>query len=81
MNTRIAKWGNSLAIRIPSSFAEEAGVSQGCLVDLTLDQGNLVIRPVQEGRIRLDVLLEQITDENLHEEIEAGPPVGREFGA
>ncbi len=33
MKTRIQKWGNSLALRIPKSFAVETGLDQDVLVD------------------------------------------------
>ena len=37
MRTRIQKWGNSLGLRIPKSFAEEAGVEAGSDVDLSIE--------------------------------------------
>ncbi len=30
MKTRIQKWGNSLALRIPKSFAAESHLEQAC---------------------------------------------------
>ena len=78
MRTKIQKWGNSLALRIPKSFAEETQVEPGSTVDLSINDGTLVVRPVDTPRYRLDDLLAQITEENLHEEISTGSPVGRE---
>ncbi len=78
MRTKIQKWGNSLALRIPKSFAEEIHVGPGSTVDLSINDGTLVVRPVDTPRYRLEDLLDQITAENLHEEISTGSPVGRE---
>ncbi len=46
MKTRIQKWGNSLALRIPKSFAEEAGLREDAAVELSLAEGRLVVQPI-----------------------------------
>jgi len=78
LETKIRKWGNSLGVRIPKSFAIEADVSEGSTVDVSLVDGNVVLKPVRKPRIDLDELLEAITTENVHEEIDSGESVGRE---
>lgn len=80
MQTRILKWGNSLGLRIPKSFAELAGVSAGSEVDLLVEDGELIVRPrrSREVRYRLQGLLKKVTARNVHREIETGKPVGRE---
>ena len=78
METRVQKWGNSLAVRIPKSFAEEMSISPNSPVDLSIVEGKLVIKPVMELEFSLEELLAGITDENLHSEIETGIPVGNE---
>ncbi|MCK4356114.1 AbrB/MazE/SpoVT family DNA-binding domain-containing protein [Candidatus Bipolaricaulota bacterium] len=78
MRTKIQKWGNSLALRIPKSFAEEAEVEMGSRVDLSVTDGQLVIRPVRSQRFELHALLTRVKEENLHEEISTGEPTGRE---
>ena len=78
MHTRIQKWGNSLALRIPKSFAEETQIELGSTVDLSINDGTLVVRPVDTPRYRLEDLVAKIAAENLHEEISTGSPVGRE---
>jgi antitoxin MazE len=80
MKTKIAKWGNSLAVRVPQPFAEEVGLEEGAEVDLSLMEGTLVVTPVARRREwSLARLLEGITEENVHEETDTGPPVGREI--
>ncbi|HEY3567852.1 MAG TPA: AbrB/MazE/SpoVT family DNA-binding domain-containing protein [Thermoanaerobaculia bacterium] len=76
MRTRIQRWGNSLAVRIPKPFAAEAGLEQQSEVDVAVVDGALVITPSTAPA--LDNLLAQITDENLHGEVDFGSPVGHE---
>lgn len=78
MRARVQKWGNSLALRIPRSFAEEAGISEGCAIEMSLDDGVIHVRAVQRGRWRLDELVAEITDENLHDEWDSGTAAGGE---
>ena len=78
MQTKIQKWGNSLGLRIPKSFAEEAGVEAGSEVDLSVEDGDLVARPLRSPRYELKDLLRAVTSKNVHKEVESGEPVGRE---
>lgn len=78
MRMRVKKWGNSLALRIPSTFAVEAGLEPDSAVEMTLVEGALVVRPVVRRDVRLSDLLAGVTNDNLHEEIDAGPPAGDE---
>jgi antitoxin MazE len=78
MKTRIQKWGNSLALRIPKSFAQEVGLNPDGMVELSLVNGQLIICPLSKA-VTLDTLLEGITPENLHGEINTGEPVGQEI--
>jgi antitoxin MazE len=77
MKTTVGKWGNSLAIRIPSSFAEEIGLSDQSAVDLSLTDNSLVVKPVR-GRFSLEDLVSKISRKNRHSEVDLGGPVGRE---
>ncbi len=78
MKTKIVKWGNSLGLRIPKSFAEEVHMSEGSTVDLVLRKGQLIIRVVEESGYHLNDLLDQVTPENVHAEIDSGDAAGRE---
>jgi antitoxin MazE len=73
MRTRVARWGHSLAIRIPKPLAEATGLRPGEKVILEVEGEGLVLRP-----LRLDDLLEAITEANRHEEVDWGPATGRE---
>ena len=78
MQTRIQKWGNSLGLRIPKSFAAEAQVEAGSPVDISVDDGQLIVRPIRRRRYVLADLLEAVNEENVHREVETGEAVGRE---
>ena len=78
MRTKVVKWGNSLGLRIPKSFAEEVRVSEGSVVDLTMEDGQLVIRVASTSTIDLEDLLAGVTESNLHSEVDTGDAVGGE---
>ena len=78
MITRVQKWGNSLALRIPKSFAAEVGLQTDSSVEISLIDGKLVIAPIARPKLTLKQLLAKITDENLHHEVETGPAQGNE---
>jgi antitoxin MazE len=78
MRTRVHKWGNSLALRIPKSFAAEVGLCENLVVDLSVREGKLVVQPHEEEPSSLEDLLRGVTAENLHGEWHTGPAVGKE---
>jgi antitoxin MazE len=77
MRTRIQKWGNSLAVRIPKPFAEEAGFTESAEVEVSLEGRELRVTSVRP-RWELDRLLEGVTKRNRHAEVETGPVAGGE---
>lgn len=77
MTTQVAKWGNSLGLRLPKAVAVEAQIAEGDTVDVTVENGAVVIRPART-RYSLDELVDGITKANRHEETGWGKPVGRE---
>lgn len=78
MRTRIQKWGNSLALRIPKSFASEVGLQRETSVEISLTDGKLVVTPVAKPKLTLKQLLAKVTKENLHRELDTGYVVGNE---
>lgn len=78
MRSRVQRWGNSLAIRIPKAFAAQAGVQDGTTVELTVVDGALLLTASHEAIPTLDELLAGVTDENIHSEISTGSSVGVE---
>lgn len=78
MKTRIQKWGNSLALRIPKSFAAEVGLQRETSVEISLADGTLVIAPVAVRKPTLKQLLAGVTKDNLHREVDTGRAAGNE---
>jgi antitoxin MazE len=78
MKSRVQKWGNSLAVRIPKSFAVEAGLHANGAVELSLVEGSLVVQPIAPEPPTLDELLSGITDNNMPGEWDTGPVIGKE---
>ena len=78
MRTRIQKWGNSLALRIPKSFATEVGLQRETSVEVSLADGKLIITPVAKPELTLKQLLAKVTEDNMHHEIDTGSATGNE---
>jgi antitoxin MazE len=78
MKARVQKWGNSLAVRIPKSFADEAGLQADSTIELKLIDRQIIVVRIEPEEYDLDKLLSTITEENLHREIDTGPPAGNE---
>lgn len=78
MLTKVQKWGNSLALRIPKAFAEEMELYQDSQVEITFREGEMVVRPIAKPTYTLEELLAGITPENLHGEWDTGEAVGNE---
>jgi antitoxin MazE len=77
MQTQIARWGNSLAVRVPREIAEAAKLVEGAAVELAVENDAVVIRPARR-RYRLAELLVGMTPKAMHEAFEWGPDIGRE---
>jgi antitoxin MazE len=79
MKTSAQKWGNSVAVRVPKSIVEKAGVHPRDSFDIEVVRGNIVLKPRLRRDFRLESLVKGITKRNVHEAVEFGPPVGREL--
>lgn len=72
------KWGNSLAVRIPKTIAQDLPLKAGSLVALTIRDGSLLIRPQAKPAYGLGQLLKGVSKDNLHREVATGQPIGNE---
>lgn len=78
MRTRVVNWGNSLAVRIPKAFAGELGLVSEAEVDLSIDQGTIVLAPAVPYQVTLRSLLDKVTEANTHREVDTSTPEGNE---
>lgn len=77
----VAKWGNSLAVRIPKRLATETGIGEGAEVELKASGHAIVIvkrRRSAKPRVTLAGLISRVTPENQHSEADWGEPLGNE---
>lgn len=82
MTTKVSKWGNSYGIRIPKEIIKSLQITEDTEVNLIETKGKIEIEPIKqnkkESKYTLKELCDQITDENRHEVIDWGKPMGRE---
>jgi antitoxin MazE len=78
VEARVKMWGHSLAVRIPKPLAVEVGLGPDSLVEISLVDDNLVVTPLNEPAWSLESLLAQVTEDNIHGEVDTGPAIGNE---
>ena len=76
MKATVRKWGNSLAVRIPKAISEELCIEDKTEMEMVTREGLLILEP--KHRYQLKEMLDGITDENLHGEIDTGRRTGVE---
>ena len=79
MRVKVQKWGNSMALRIPKSFANQTSIKLGSLVDLSIESGKLIIEPIQQEEYDLKTLMSEVKESNLHTEYLDDKPTGKEI--
>lgn len=78
MSATVSRWGNSLAVRIPSSVAEKAQLTEGDAVEVSVSRhGRLIVESVRK-EINFGALYDQITPENRFAEVGVGAARGNE---
>ncbi len=81
MTTSVKKWGNSLAVRIPQTIAEQANLEEGAKVSFRISEEGCVVLIPQRKRKKqytLDELLEGVTPEHFEGEMDWGESRGEE---
>ncbi len=78
MLTKVQKWGNSLALRIPKAFALHAQLKNDSFVEISMIEGQIIVTPVVAQTWTLEELLAGINKNNLHHEVDTGSAVGNE---
>jgi antitoxin MazE len=80
MITTVQKWGNSQGVRLSKGVLADAEIHVGDAVDVAVRGGALVVTPVRRirGGHDLERLVSRIPKGYKPQELEWGPPVGRE---
>jgi antitoxin MazE len=83
MKVKVAKWGNSLGVRLPKAAVEAVGATLGSDLDLTFNKGELRLKsPRKTSRQRLDEMLAEIDrlgPDCVSETVDWGPDRGSEI--
>lgn len=79
MRAVVKKWGNSASVRIPAGIMQAVHLNLDAPVDVREEGGRIVIEPIRDREFAIEKLLEGITPENLHTEIDFGAPKGKEL--
>jgi antitoxin MazE len=78
MQGSVSRWGNSLALRLPSAVASSLNMREGTQVEIRVEDHSIVITP-SKPRYRLaDLLAGYDPDKHRHGEMDDGGPIGRE---
>jgi antitoxin MazE len=78
METKVQKWGNSLAVRLPKEIVRRLSLQEGSAVLVNENNKRIIIRQTLKNKLSLAELVGQITPENLHKENDWGSPHGVE---
>ena len=78
MEAVIRKWGNSPALRLPTTVLKEAGYHIEQKVELLVSRGRIIIQPTDKVEYDLDALVSSMDADNAHEEVSFGAPMGKE---
>ena len=79
MTTKVQKWGNSLAVRLPKRLARGLSLREGSDVEFSPRAGALVIRPSRKSRTTLKELLSKVRPGQVPKEFAWGRPFGKEL--
>ena len=79
MKAVVKKWGNSAAVRIPASLLAAASLGVDQAVDIREEGGRILIEPIRSEPYDLDALIDQMRPETFPEDVDFGPPKGREI--
>ena len=78
METKVQKWGNSLAVRLPQELARGLRLREGGDVVLAQEGDALIIRKGKKSKVTLAQLLKKVNLQNIHNETDWGASKGKE---
>ncbi len=78
MQVQVARWGNSLGLRIPKDIASRAGLREGARVEVETEGDRIIITPARRRYVLAD-LLKGMTPQAMREAFDWGPDKGREI--
>lgn len=79
METRIQKWGNSSAIRIPSSILKSLNIKTNDILNIEQKEDKIIISIPKKRKISLSDKFSEYHGKNLAKEFSWDENVGREI--
>lgn len=79
MISRVLKWGNSLSVRLPNSFTKELNLNENSPINIIAENKKILISPIISKEYKLEEMIAQINEENIHREIKTGMRQGQEI--
>jgi antitoxin MazE len=78
MITKVQKWGNSFAVRLPRAVAEKFSLHPDSPIEIESIAKGIIIKPSRRLS-KLTSLLADITPDKVREFVDWGRPVGKEI--
>ncbi len=79
MTTKVQKWGNSYAVRIPKDIVKETHLREGSSVSFSVEGDSIILSHTKKPKYTLDELMKDFNKETQHELVDWGPDVGKEI--
>jgi antitoxin MazE len=79
VQVQIAKWGNSLGLRVPRDVAARAGLTEGARVDVEARGDGAIVITKSKRRFTLEELVAGMTPDKQHPALIDDAPRGAEF--
>lgn len=77
IHQKVSSWGNSLGVRLPRVIAQQAGLTEGTSIFISIEGNKVVLTPTRP-KYKLEDLLKDVTPDMQHDELDWGQPVGEE---
>lgn len=78
MTTKVQKWGNSYAMRIPKEIVREMNFREGSPVSFSIEGNSIIVTHTKKAKYTLDGLLKNFNNKHQHEEVFFDTEVGNE---
>lgn len=79
MTIRLTKVDGGFQLLIPDELALKGGLTEEAELIVTAEDGRFAVESApRKQRPTLEELLAKVTDDNIHGEVDWGPPVGKE---
>ena len=77
---QIQKFGDNLGVCFPQVIVNKMSLREGFYVNIQGDRNRIIIETIKSGRsFDLSELLSKMTDNNTHQSIDTGEPIGGEI--